>query len=330
MKVLLTGGAGFIGSHTAEYALKVGLEVVIVDRLDSEGEVLTNPRCKIYKTDLESRELRDIFEEEAPDYCIHLAEQTDVDESLLYKGLNPNLRGLIHLLDMCREFPVRKFVYGSSADVYGATELLPVDETFRCTPLTASGRAKLSAEEYIKQYGALYGLRYSLLRYTNVYGLRQKSGGSGEVIYDTVDAYVNGERPVLYGKGLQTRDFVYVTDVAAANIQALSLDGGETYNIGSGKSIRIVDLVDMLNEMLDQKAVPKFMPARPEDFVHLCVSNKKAEEQFGWRPRIKLQEGLTQIVGDYMYRRFMDALHNGITGSDARPHAHDLVKETAS
>ncbi|OXM85113.1 NAD-dependent epimerase/dehydratase family protein [Paenibacillus rigui] len=305
MKLLITGGAGFIGSHTADFALSMGMEVVVVDSFRSGKEEFVDPKCIVYKADIAGKELRDIFESERPDYCIHLAEQTDGDE-LLARGLNPNLGGLIHLLDMCREFPVKKLVYGSSANVYGATELIPVNESFRCAPLSGSARAKLTSEEYIKQYGALYGIPFTILRYANVYGFRQNSFGDGSVISEIMETYTNGERPVIYGKGMQARDFVYVTDVAAANIQALSIGGGQTYNIGTGRSIRVIDLLNMMNEMMEQKKTPAYMPSRPEDHIHYCISYRKAEEEFGWRPKIHLKEGLTQLLGDFIYRRFMD------------------------
>lgn len=321
MKLLLTGGAGFIGSHTADYAIKMGLDVVIIDRLCSGREERTDPRCKVYQMDVSGKELRAIFEQEQPDYCIHLAEQTDVDESLLHRGSNPNLRSLIHLLDLCKEFPVQKLVYASSADVYGATELLPVNEASRCFPLSFNGRAKLSAEEYIKQYGALYGLDYTILRYTNVYGLRQ-TAGSSRTIADLLEAYMAGGRPVVYGKGLQLRDFVYVTDVASANMLALSRGSGETYNIGSGRAIRMLDVIETVNELLGLTTLPLFRPARTEDLMHLCVSCTKAEETLGWTPRIKLKEGLTQALGDSIYRRFMDKLIGSPGSLEDRRQAH--------
>lgn len=312
MKVLITGGAGFIGSHTVDRAIEAGLEVIVIDNLSTGREANLHPGCKLYRMDVASTELRNIFELEKPDYCIHLAEKTDLNEAMVVRGLSPNLRGLIYLLDLCKEFAIKKLVYGSSAEVYGTSEPIPVDETAPCAPVSCTGMSKLAPEEYIKLYGALYGLNYTILRYTNVYGCRQKRYGNGGVISAFLETYVNGERPVIHGKGLQSRDFVYVSDVAAANVRALSLESSDTYNIGTGTATSIVDLFEMMNEMTNQKIKPVFVTARPEDHLHVCAAYEKAERDWGWRPSIHLREGLTQLMGDFIYQRFMDKL-SGVT-----------------
>jgi len=318
MKVLVTGGAGFIGSHTVEYAMRAGLEVVVVDNFSTGKEQYLDESCKLYRVDVGSKELRDIFETEKPDYCIHLAEKTDLDDALVIRGLSPNLRGLIYLLDLCKEFNVKKLVYGSSTEVYGRTELDPADETASCAPLSGMGMSKLAPEEYIRMYGALYGLNYTILRYANVYGYRQKRYGSGGVISAFLETYVNGERPVIYGKGQQFRDFVYATDVADANIRAIGLGDGETYNIGTGQSTQIMQLFDMMNELVNQKLKPMFAQGRPANNTNVCLSIDKARRELGWNPAIDLKEGLTQLMGDFIYNRFMDKL-NGV--KDAEPDA---------
>ncbi|MFE5321307.1 NAD-dependent epimerase/dehydratase family protein [Paenibacillus sp. NPDC056579] len=311
MKVLVTGGAGFIGSHTVEYAKKAGLEVIVVDNFSTGKEQYLDKSCKLYRVDVASKELRDIFELEKPDYCIHLAEKTDFDETMMVRGLSPNLRGLIYLLDLCKEFNIKKLVYGSSAEIYGNTELVPADETAACVPMSGIGMSKLAPEEYIRMYGALYGLNYTILRYANVYGYRQKRFGCGGVISAFMETYVNGERPVIYGKGLQSRDFVYVTDVAEANVRAISRGDGETYNIGTGRSTQIVELFELMNELVNQKLKPLFAQARPADSTNVCVTIQKAEKELGWKPQIQLKEGLAQVLGDFIYNRFMDKL-NGV------------------
>ncbi|PZE20459.1 NAD-dependent epimerase/dehydratase family protein [Paenibacillus xerothermodurans] len=308
MKVLITGGAGFIGSHAADYALSLGMEVVVIDNLSTGNEAFVDPRCKLYRVDVGDKEVADIFQLEQPDACIHLAEQTDLDETIVARGLNPNLRNLISLLDVCKEYGIKKFIYGSSADVYGDHELIPADETFHCSPLAAGGLSKLAPEEYIKVYGALYQLNYTILRYTDVFGLRQKRHGAGGFISEIIETYINGKRPLIHGKGLQAKDFIYVTDAAAAAIQCLNRGKREIYNIGTGRSTRIIELFEMMNSMLNQKIKPHFVSARPEDKAHQIVSCEKAREQLGWTAKINLHEGLTQLLGDFIYQQFMEKM----------------------
>ncbi|MCS7463730.1 NAD-dependent epimerase/dehydratase family protein [Paenibacillus doosanensis] len=324
MKVLITGGAGFIGSHTADCALRAGLEVVVVDNFSAGQEEDIPKGCKVYKADVSGKELRDIFEGEKPDYCIHLAEKNELDESIINRGLSPNLRGLIYLLDLCKEFQIQKLVYASSAEVYGLTESRPADENASCVPVSCMGMSKLAPEEYIRLYGALYGLNYTILRYTNVYGYRQKRFGAGGVISAFLETYVNGERPIIYGKGLQSRDFVCVTDVAEANIQALTRGNGEIYNIGTGVATPIAELFDLMNEMLGQKLKPAYAPARAAEQTHVCVSYAKAAKDLGWTPSVSLREGLTQIAGDFIYKRFMDKL-NGVKEAAPEPASVSLI-----
>lgn len=318
MKVLITGGAGFIGSHTVDCAIQAGLDVVVVDNMSTGKEANLHPACKLYRMDVASTELRNIFELEQPDYCIHLAEKTDLNEAMVVRGLSPNLRGLIYLLDLCKEFSIKKLVYGSSAEVYGSYEPKPIDEAAPCAPVSCTGMSKLAPEEYIKLYGALYGLNYTILRYANVYGCRQKRYGSGGVISAFLETFVNGEKAIIQGKGLQTRDFVYVSDVASANVQALSLSNSDTYNIGTGTATSILELFELMNEMTNQKVKPVFVTVRPEDHLHVCVSWDKAAKGWGWSPRIQLREGLTQLMGDFMYQRLMDKI-NGVQETAPEP-----------
>lgn len=229
MKVLVTGGAGFIGSHVVDCLIESGHETVVVDNLATGKASHVHPKAKLYVTDIRSKELKEIVETEKPRVVIHQAAQVSVkrsvDEPLWDAEIN--ILGTLNLLECCRAANVEKLIYASSAAVYGDPVYVGVDERHLIQPLSLYGVSKYTPELYIKVYHHLYGLNYTILRYANVYGPRQDSEGEGGVVSIFIDKLLKGEQPIIYGDGEQTRDFVYVTDVAQANVMALTRgDGG--------------------------------------------------------------------------------------------------------
>jgi UDP-glucose 4-epimerase len=304
VKVLLTGGAGFIGSHIAELLAKQGIPTVIVDNfsrgrveyLDSIKDQLT-----IYKEDISSSGLLDIFLRERPTHVIHQAAQISVQYSMEkpLADARTNILGTLNLLECCRKFKVEKIVHASSAAVYGQQSGV-LDEMATTQPQSGYGISKLASENYIQLYRDTYGLDYVILRYANVYGPRQNTGGDGSVTALFIDSLLRGKNPVIYGDGEQTRDFIFVEDIARANYLALFSPGSEILNISTNSSTTINRLLQELTEIIGADLKPTFAPNRPGDVKHSQLDNRKARAYLGWEPLFSLRKGLTETCAYFV------------------------------
>jgi len=301
MKVLVTGGAGFIGSNIADLLIENGYEVVIVDNLSTGKEEFINKKAIFYKKDITDDDLCEIFKKERPDYVIHQAAQIDVQKSIANPVFDAkvNILGTVNLLECCRKSDVKKVVYASSAAVYGNPEYLPIDERHRINPISSYGISKHTAEHYFEVYSQLYDLKYTILRYANVYGIRQDPKGEGGVISIFIDKMLKGERPIIFGDGKQTRDFVYVKDVAKANLLALKRGDNEVVNISTNKPTSINELVEIMNKIMNTSLKPIYTEPRKGDIIHSYLDNKKALEVLGWTPEYSLEEGLKETIEYY-------------------------------
>jgi UDP-glucose 4-epimerase len=307
MKVLVTGGAGFIGSNIVDKLVTRGDQVVIVDNISSGKEENVNTRARMYRVDITSPELLGVFEKEKPDAVIHQAAQIHVNTSVedpLYDA-HVNIMGTINLLEACRKTGVKKVVYASSAAVYGNPEYLPIDEKHPVCPLSGYGVSKYTVEHYLHVYHHLYGLKYTILRYANVYGLRQDPRGEGGVISILVDKYLNRQPFTIFGDGEQTRDYIYVEDVARANLAALERGDGEVLNIGTGVSTSLNDVVKLFDRIAGYKNNVEYGPERPGDIKFSYFDNTKACQTLAWEPKITLAEGLRKTYEYYQdqYRK---------------------------
>ncbi|MDK2814152.1 MAG: UDP-glucose 4-epimerase [Thermoanaerobacter sp.] len=301
MKILVTGGAGFIGSHIVDLLIENGYEVVIVDNLSTGKEEFINKKAIFYKKDITDDDLYEIFEKEKPDYVVHQAAQIDVQRSIDDPVFDAkvNVLGTVNLLECCRKSGVKKIVYASSAAVYGNPEYLPIDEVHKINPISYYGISKHTAEHYFEVYSQLYDLKYTILRYANVYGIRQDPKGEGGVISIFIDKMLKGERPIIFGDGNQTRDFVYVKDVAKANLLALEKGDSEVVNISTNKATSINKLVELMNEIMNTSLEPIYAEPRKGDIVHSYLDNKKALEVLGWKPEYSLKDGLRETIECY-------------------------------
>ena len=301
MKILVTGGAGFIGSHIVDLLIENGYEVVIVDNLSTGKEEFINKKAIFYKKDITDDDLYEIFEKEKPDYVVHQAAQIDVQRSIDDPVFDAkvNVLGTVNLLECCRKSGVKKIVYASSAAVYGNPEYLPIDEVHKINPISYYGISKHTAEHYFEVYSQLYDLKYTILRYANVYGIRQDPKGEGGVISIFVDKILKDERPIIFGDGNQTRDFVYVKDVAKANLLALEKGDSEVVNISTNKATSINKLVELMNEIMNTSLEPIYAEPRKGDIVHSYLDNKKALEVLGWKPEYSLKDGLRETIECY-------------------------------
>lgn len=301
MKVLVTGGAGFIGSHVVDLLIENGYEVVIVDNLSTGKEEFINKKAIFYKKDLTDDDLYEIFEKEKPDYVIHQAAQIDVQRSVDDPVFDAkvNILGTVNLLESCRKSGIKKVIYASSAAVYGNPEYFPIDEVHKINPISYYGISKHTPEHYFEVYRQLYGLKYTILRYANVYGIRQDPKGEGGVISIFIDKMLKGERPIIFGDGNQTRDFVYVKDVAKANLLALKRGDNEVVNISTGKPTSINELVEIMNKIMNTSLESIYTEPRKGDIVHSYLDNKKALEVLGWKPEYSLEDGLRETIEYY-------------------------------
>ncbi|PMQ01790.1 MAG: UDP-glucose 4-epimerase [Dictyoglomus sp. NZ13-RE01] len=307
MKILVTGGAGFIGSHIVDLLVENGYEVVIIDNLSTGKEGFINKKAVFYKKDITDDDLYEIFEKEKPNYVIHQAAQIDVQKSINDPmfDLKVNVLGTVNLLECCRKFNIKKIVYASSAAVYGDPEYLPIDENHKVNPISFYGVSKHTPEHYLDVYSKLYGLKYTILRYANVYGIRQDPKGEGGVISIFIDRMLRGERPIIFGDGNQTRDFVYVKDVAKANLLALERGDNEILNISTGKPTSINELVEIMNKIMNTSLKPIYSDPRKGDIVHSYLDNRKALKVLGWRPEYSLEDGLREAV-EYYKEKYRD------------------------
>ncbi|WP_434565310.1 SDR family oxidoreductase [Thermoanaerobacterium thermosaccharolyticum] len=301
MNILVTGGAGFIGSNIVDLLIDNGYDVIIVDNLSTGKKENINKKARFYNVDITDNDLYKVFEDEKIDFVIHHAAQIDIQRSINDPVFDAkaNIIGTINLLECCRKFDVKKIVYASSAAVYGDPEYLGVDEKHRVNPISYYGISKHTPEHYIKVYNELYGLKYTILRYANVYGIRQDPKGEGGVISIFIDKMLKGERPVIYGDGNQTRDFIYVKDVAKANLLALEKGDNEIINISTNRSTTINELVEIMNKFMEEPQKPIYKEPRKGDIVHSYLDNKKAKDVLGWKPDYELEDGLKETIEYY-------------------------------
>lgn len=299
MKILVTGGAGFIGSHVVDAYIDRGYEVVVVDNLSTGREENLNPAAKLYRIDIREARLKDVFEAEKPDYVNHHAAQISVRISVQrpIEDAQINVMGSLNIIENCKEFGVKKLIYISSGGaVYGEPVYLPCDERHPVDPLCQYGATKHTPEHYLFMYRQLYGLNYTVLRYPNVYGPRQDPLGEAGVVAIFTGQMLAGEQAVVNGTGEQERDYVYVEDVVRANILALDKGDGEIYNLGCGKGTTVNELFLRLKEIVGYERDAVHGPPKAGETFRIYLDATKAERELGWSPMVDLEEGLRRTV----------------------------------
>jgi len=301
MEVLVTGGAGFIGSNIVDGLIKEGHKAIVVDNLSAGKKENLNEKAEFYQLDIRDQELEKVFEQHDITQIIHHAAQIDVQHSIkdpLFDAQN-NILGTINVLEMAKKYEVEKIIYASSAAVYGEPDYLPVDEEHPIKAMSPYGITKHTPEHYIKMYNELYDLKYTIFRYSNVYGPRQDPKGEGGVVSIFVDKMLAEERPIIFGDGEQTRDFIHVYDIVKANLLALEKGDNILVNISTESRDSVNDLVDYLNEILPYSLEAINEEARKGDILHSSLANDKAKELLGWTPDYGLRAGLAQTVEYY-------------------------------
>lgn len=306
MKVVVTGGAGFIGSHTVEKLVSMGFSVVVIDNFYSgrkENLARVIDRIEIVNKSILDREVLDTVLRNC-DAVIHLAAIVSVEESARdpERVFLVNTLGTLYLLEASRRHDVERFVYASSAAVYGDPLYTPIREDHPCRPKSIYGSSKLAGESLVHSYYETYGLSTISLRYFNVYGPRMRAGDYASVVYKFFEKTLRNKPPVIYGDGLQTRDFIYVGDVAEANIKALLTKTTGVYNIGTGESISIKELAEKIIGITRARVKPVHAPPRPGDIRHSVADITLAKKKLGWKPSINIDAGL-KLTYEYMRRK---------------------------
>lgn len=304
--ILVTGGAGFIASHIVDKLIANGDKVVVVDNLSTGKLENLNKEAIFYNVDILDNKLKEVFEIERPDYVIHHAAQIDVQKSirLPIDDARINVSGTINILECCRKHNVKKIIYASSAAVYGEPKYLGIDEEHTVAPISYYGISKHTPEHYIKVYSELYDIKYTILRYSNAYGIRQDPKGEGGVISIFVDKLLEEDTLIIFGTGEQTRDFIYVNDIVDANILAISKGDNHIINIGTGVAISINELFNSMKEISESKVEPVYKEARKGDILHSYFNISKAEKILGWKPRYLLKDGLRETI--YFYKEIFE------------------------
>lgn len=306
--VLITGGAGFIASHIADTYLKLGHKVTIVDNLFTGQRKNINPKTKFYKTDIYNKiALENIFKKERPDIINHHAAFANVALSVKQPKLvfQTNLIGTLNLLEFAVKYKIKKIIFSSTGGaLYGLNpKPLPAKETNKLEPPSYYGLSKLFGEELIRLYSRLYNLNYTIFRYPNVYGPRQNPKTEAGVVAIFATQMLKNDRPIIFGNGEKTRDYVYIEDIIKANILALKKANGKTINIGWGKEIKDINIFNNVKKLLKSKIQPKFGKIRPGEALRISLDASLAKKYLGWTPKIKLEKGIKRTINFILENR---------------------------
>lgn len=295
----MTGGAGFIASQITDALINEGHQVTIVDDLSTGFVKNLNPKAKFFKANICDKNLSNLFEKEQFDAVNHHAAQMDVRRSVKNPEFDAttNILGTINLLQNAVKYKVNKFMFASTGGaVYGEQEYFPADEKHPTQPRSPYGISKLAVEKYIHFYNAEYGLKYSILRYANIYGPRQNPFGEAGVVAIFSTKLLKGDQPIINGEGKQTRDYVFVEDVVKANLLALADDANDIYNVGTEIETDVNELFHYINSITGAGKEEKHGPPAAGEQMRSVITSNKLFNKFGWRPAIKIEDGLRSTI----------------------------------
>ena len=299
MNILVTGGAGFIGSNVADAFIAAGHTVVILDNFSSGKEENINPKAKVYRMDIQDPMVEDIFRDEKIEVMCHHAAQMDVRKSVADPKFDAsvNVLGFLNLMEAGRKHGLKKVTFSSTGGaIYGEQDYFPADENHPTRPLSPYGITKLVTEKYLFFYKEIYGIDHVILRYANIYGPRQNPHGDAGVVAIFTLKMLKGEQPVINGEGTQTRDYVFVGDVVKANQLAIEYPGSTIFNIGTGIETNVNQLFQHLKNLTGSSVEEKHIPAKAGEQMRSVISSKKIGETLGWKPTVALEEGLKRTV----------------------------------
>ena len=299
IKVLVTGGAGFIGSHLVDRLVQEGNEVVVIDNLSTGKRKQVNKKAQFYKMDIRSKRIERVFRKERPLIVVHLAAQMNVrlsTEDPVFDA-EVNILGTINLLEHAVKNGVRKVSFASSGGaVYGEQEVFPAAESHRTDPLSPYGISKLAGEKYLAYYTNTTGLRHAIMRFGNVYGPRQEPEGEAGVIAIFSKLMLDGGQPIINGTGKQTRDFVYVDDVVESLMVTLDEDIQGIFNVGTGQEATVNECYGIIKELTNSSCKDLYGAAKKGEQFRSVLDVRKLREGFDWEPQVSLAEGLKMTV----------------------------------
>lgn len=299
--VVVTGGAGFIGSHLVRRLASLGLRVHVIDNLSTGRAEKVPPEAVLHTLDIRSPDAYKTIVTIQPDAVVHLAAQADVQQSIRdpFLDMDINIGGTLNILNACREAKVRKVIFASTSGVYGNLQKDMMTERDPTLPISFYGLSKLAGEQYIRLYTSLFGLSHAILRFANVYGPGQTAKGEGGVVAIFMDRIRRERQLVVNGDGNQTRDFIYVKDVVEALIAACSYQESLTLHVSTGKAATVNDLVSSLRKFHSREIKVQHGPDKPGDIRHSCLSNHEIQRKLLWKPVYSLEQGLQET-----YRSF--------------------------
>jgi UDP-glucose 4-epimerase len=301
MRILVTGGAGFIASHVVDRYIEIGHQVAVLDDLSRGSRRNLSPKAHFYQGDIQDRPfLERVFAEFKPEMLNHHAAQMDVRRGVREPLFDArvNILGSLNLLELAVAHKARRFIYISTAGAaYGEPQHFPVPEDCPINPITPYGVSKHTVEHYLFTFSYLYGIAYVVLRYGNVYGPRQSSQGEAGVVAMFSEQILGGLQTVIYGDGSKTRDYVYIADVVRANVAALEKGAGEMFNIASSVATTDLEVFTQVRDLLGQHQLqPKYVAVRPGEIQNIYLDIRKAQRILEWKPQVTFADGVRQTV----------------------------------
>ncbi len=306
MNILVTGGAGFIGSHLVDAYVADGHNVVVADDLSSGVKENLSPKAEFCQLDIRSQEIAQVFQRHSFDVVNHHAAQMDVRRSVADPKFDAsvNVIGGLNIFESARQSGVKKIIFSSTGGaIYGEQDSFPADEEHPVRPLSPYGITKLVTEKYLYYYKEVHGIDHVVLRYANIYGPRQNPHGEAGVVAIFAKKMLQGENPVINGDGKQTRDYTYVGDVVRANLLALKYSGSNIFNIGTGVETDVTQLFRILRALLNPACPEEHGPAKIGEQLRSVISSAKIQRELGWRPSVSLSEGL-KMTAEFFKNKF--------------------------
>ena len=302
-RVIVTGGAGFIGSHLVDRLISMGIEVLVIDDLSTGSEKNLNKTAEFLKKDICDRDIDGVIEKYSPSFIFHLAAQIDVRKSLKDpmwdEGIN--IKGTLNLLEAASKANIKKFIFSSTGGaIYGEAKY--ANEELLPTPLSPYGVAKLSCEHYLRVYSEWKNVPFTSLRYGNVYGPRQDPLGEAGVVAIFCNQLIEEKKPILFGYGSMIRDYIYVLDVVEANVLSMDRGDGEIYNIGTGVPATVKELFSILKDISGKNIEPELAPAREGEISEIYLNCEKAKKELKWVSERDLKEGLKKTFNWFVLK----------------------------